>query len=51
MSRFAVVFEDPSYELEEDYEDMYDDPVYLEEAFGVVQKPQEDYSPFATSNS
>ena len=47
MSRFAVVYEDPSYE-----EPVVDDWAELLDGFvNVAEKPQEEFGPFETVNS
>lgn len=57
MSRFARITEDPSYEIDEDqdWEDIDTEPLgsivdgWVRET--VAKKPQEEYSPYVTSNS
>jgi hypothetical protein len=47
-SRFAVLYEDPDYEVETDWVD--DEDGCGPDLF-VAEKPQEEYSPFITMNS
>jgi hypothetical protein len=58
MSRFAVVYEDPDYEYQDDEGDWTDvDTAPLSAIVDswirqtVAEKPQEELSPFATMNS
>jgi hypothetical protein len=61
MSRFAVVYEDPSYEREEDIMDWLDTQIDGEPNLQdivdswirntVAEKPQEEFGPFETVNS
>ena len=61
MSRFAVVYEDPSYEQEEDIMDWLDTEIDGEPNLQdivdswvrktVAEKPQEEFSPFVSMNS
>jgi hypothetical protein len=61
MSRFAVVYEDPSYEQEEDIMDWLDteidgEPNLQDIVDGwirktVAEKPQEEFSPYVSMNS
>jgi hypothetical protein len=61
MTRFAVVYEDPSYEQEEDVMDWLDTQIDGEPDLQdivdswvrstVAKKPQEELSPFITVNS
>ena len=60
MSRFAVVYEDPSYEQEEDIMDWLDTEIdgkpNLQDIVDswvrktVAEKPQEEFSPFVSMN-
>jgi hypothetical protein len=61
MSRFAVVYEDPSYEQEEDVMDWLDTEIDGEPSLQsvvdgwirktVAEKPQEEFGPYETVNS
>jgi hypothetical protein len=60
MTRFAVVYEDPSYEYQEDVMDWVDQEIEHSELSNIVdswirntvaKKPQEEMSPFITVNS
>lgn len=44
MTRFAVVYEDPSYEEPEDLD-------WPDEDESVAEKPQEEFGPYETVNS
>jgi hypothetical protein len=48
MSRFAVVYEDPSYEEPEDIMDWLDQEI---DGTTVVKKPHEEFGPYETVNS
>ena len=55
MSRFAYITEDPDYEDWANEQDTYWEDKFSEweanEGATVVKKPQEEFSPFVTSNS
>jgi hypothetical protein len=61
MSRFAVVYEDPSYEQEEDIMDWLDTQIDGEPNLqdiingwirkSVAEKPHEEFGPYETVNS